>query len=109
MAGTVRLGNLDGIPLGGKRALRAGGVDLLVCRVGEREVYCVENRCTHADAPLEKGTLSGTRIECPRHGARFDLRTGAVLRMPAAVPLRTFPVKILEGGALEVDLEDEGP
>ena len=107
MAKYLKVGNLDGIPIGGKRALRAGGKELLLVRVGQREVYCVENRCTHADAPLEKGELEGTRIECPRHGARFDIRTGAVLRMPAAVPLRTFPVRILKGGEVEVDLEEE--
>ena len=108
MAKFLKVGNLDGIPIGGKRALRAGGKEILLIRVGRRELYCLENRCTHADAPLEKGELEGTRIECPRHGARFDIRTGAVLRGPAALPLRTFPVKILEGGEVEVDLEDMG-
>jgi nitrite reductase/ring-hydroxylating ferredoxin subunit len=50
--------------------------------------------------------LEGKVIECPRHGARFDVCTGAVLRMPAAAPLRTFPTRV-EGNEIYVAVEGE--
>jgi 3-phenylpropionate/trans-cinnamate dioxygenase ferredoxin subunit len=48
--------------------------------------YAIEDVCTHDDGPLAEGELDGYAIECPRHGARFDIRTGKVLSMPAVTP-----------------------
>jgi len=68
--------------------------------------YAVEDVCTHDDGPVAEGELYGFEIECPRHGARFDIRTGAVLRMPAVEPIRWFPVRV-EDGNLQIGFEDE--
>ena len=57
------------------------------------DLYAIEDRCTHDDGELAGGELHGFEIECPRHGARFDLRNGAALRAPAYVPVATFPVR----------------
>jgi 3-phenylpropionate/trans-cinnamate dioxygenase ferredoxin subunit len=76
---------------------------IALCRVGS-EIYAVEDLCTHDDGPLGDGRLDGHAIECPRHGARFDVRDGRVLRMPAAVGVRTFPVHE-EGGQVYVEIE----
>ena len=51
------------------------------------------------------GELYGYEIECPRHGARFDIRTGAVTRMPAVVPVKWFPTRV-EGDEIQVGLDD---
>lgn len=59
--------------------------------------YAVEDVCTHDDGPLAEGELYGDQIECPRHGARFSVRTGAVLSMPAVVPVRAFETKVEDG------------
>jgi len=67
--------------------------------------YCIADLCTHDDGPLEDGELHGFAIECPRHGAEFDIRTGAVLSMPAVAPVPTFQVKV-EGGDLYVESPD---
>jgi 3-phenylpropionate/trans-cinnamate dioxygenase ferredoxin subunit len=67
-------------------------------------IYCIEDVCTHDDGPVAEGPVHDNVIECPRHGARFDIRTGAVLSMPAVVPVRTFPVKV-EGGDVLVGFE----
>ena len=67
-------------------------------------IFCIEDVCTHDDGPVAEGPVHGDVIECPRHGARFDIRTGAVLSMPAVVPIRTFPAKV-DGDDVLVDLE----
>jgi 3-phenylpropionate/trans-cinnamate dioxygenase ferredoxin subunit len=91
------------IPEGEVRVVVANGRRVALCRV-EGRLYAVEDVCTHDDGPLGEGRLHGCAIECPRHGARFDVRTGEVLRMPAAYPVRTFPVRI-EGGDVRVGVE----
>lgn len=68
--------------------------------------YAIEDRCTHDDGPLVEGDLDGYEIACPRHGARFDIRTGKVLSMPAVVDVPWFPVRV-EGDDIQVGFEDE--
>jgi 3-phenylpropionate/trans-cinnamate dioxygenase ferredoxin subunit len=58
------------------------------------EFYCIEDVCTHDGGPLAEGDLDGFCIECPRHGALFDIRDGRVLSMPAVVPVPIFEVKV---------------
>lgn len=70
------------------------------------EFFCIADVCTHDGGPLAEGVLDGFALECPRHGALFDVRTGAVLAMPAVVPVPTFAVKI-EGDDLYVENPDE--
>jgi len=60
----------------------------------EGEYYAIADVCTHDDGPVAEGALDGFEIECPRHGARFDIRDGAVLSFPAIVPIPTYQVKI---------------
>lgn len=81
-----------------------GDDGVLVCRIAGR-YYAVEDRCSHDDGPLGDGTLEGERVICPRHGAAFDVATGAALSMPAVVPIRTFQVKV-EDGAVWVAASD---
>ena len=61
------------------------------------ELYAVEDICTHDGGELAGGEIDGFEVECPRHGARFDLRTGAVTCPPAYEPIAKFPVKIENG------------
>jgi 3-phenylpropionate/trans-cinnamate dioxygenase ferredoxin subunit len=62
-------------------------------------LYAIEDVCTHDGGELTGGPIEGREIECPRHGARFDITTGAVLCPPAYEPVAKFPVKI-ESGAV---------
>ena len=93
---------LTEVPSPGTKTVELGGHKILVCRAGDT-VYAVEDRCTHDDGVLGEGELNGFAVMCPRHGAKFDIRTGEVLRMPAAVPVRTYPAKV-EGPDILVDL-----
>ena len=61
--------------------------------VGNR-YYAIEDVCTHDNGPLAEGYLEGTTIECPRHGARFDITTGKVLSMPAVKNVPRYEVQI---------------
>ena len=61
------------------------------------EYYAIEDLCTHDGSEISSGCVYGHVIECPRHGARFDIRTGEVLEPPAYEPVRTFPVRIEDG------------
>ncbi len=70
------------------------------------EFFCIADRCTHDDGPLEDGELEDHEIECPRHGARFDIRTGRALCLPATSPVPTFAVKV-ENGDIYVESPDD--
>jgi 3-phenylpropionate/trans-cinnamate dioxygenase ferredoxin subunit len=61
------------------------------------EVYAVHDECTHAEVPLSEGEVEGRTIECWMHGSRFDLRTGEALNLPATEPVRTYPVRVVDG------------
>lgn len=64
-----------------------------MCNVGG-EFYAIADVCTHDRGPLGEGRLRGSVIECPRHGARFDVRDGSVKALPAVKPLPTYPVVV---------------
>jgi len=67
------------------------------------DLYAVEDVCTHDGGELAGGPVDGFEIECLRHGARFDLRSGAVLCPPAYQPIATFPVKVVDGAVFTRD------
>jgi 3-phenylpropionate/trans-cinnamate dioxygenase ferredoxin component len=86
-------------------AVELAGRSLLICR-SEGDYFAIENKCSHADSPLECGRIRRGWIACPAHGARFDLETGAPVGSPAIVPIRTFPLRVVEG-FVEVAVEPE--
>ncbi len=101
----VKVGLGSEIPEGEVRTFEAEGTSMAIARV-DGKLYAIEDVCTHDDGPLGEGVLDGCEIECPRHGARFDIRTGAATRMPAAAPVAVFAVKV-ENGEILVEVETE--
>jgi 3-phenylpropionate/trans-cinnamate dioxygenase ferredoxin component len=79
-----------------------GDVPIAVFNI-DGELYAIEDVCTHDGGDLAGGELHGYEVECPRHGARFDVRTGAVRCPPAYEPIATFPVKVENGVVLTRD------
>jgi 3-phenylpropionate/trans-cinnamate dioxygenase ferredoxin subunit len=69
-------------------------------------VYAIEDRCSHDDGPLVEGLLDENTctVECPRHGSRFDLKSGRPLTLPAYVPVDTFSV-IIENETIKLEVE----
>ena len=88
------------IPDGTTRRVEVGGVGVLLCNCNGT-IYAIEDVCTHDGGPLDQGDLQDCRIMCPRHGALFDVATGAALTLPAVIPIETFPVTI-EGDEIYV-------
>jgi 3-phenylpropionate/trans-cinnamate dioxygenase ferredoxin component len=67
-------------------------------------VKALEDRCSHADVRLSRGCYEDGVIECPAHGARFDVQTGEHLCLPAVGPVKTFPTRV-DGATIYVTLE----
>lgn len=66
-------------------------------------LYAIEDTCTHDGGELAGGAVLGFEVECTRHGARFDVRTGAVTAAPAVVPVASFPVRVEDGAIFTRD------
>ena len=63
----------------------------------EDGIYATDNACSHEYSELSKAMIVGSDVYCPKHGSRFDIRTGAVKDPPAVSPVKTYPVKIEDG------------
>jgi 3-phenylpropionate/trans-cinnamate dioxygenase ferredoxin subunit len=84
--------NLESLEEGKPIKVSVGNKDVCVARIGN-EIFAVADICSHAEASLSEGEITGTKIECWLHGAEFDLRTGEALTPPAVAALETFNVK----------------
>ncbi len=95
---------VDDLAEGTTKRVVVDGADVLLCSV-DGKIYAIEDVCTHDGGALDQGLLEGDRIMCPRHGAYFDVRTGAALTLPAVIPVRTYAVRV-EGDEVFVDLDE---
>jgi 3-phenylpropionate/trans-cinnamate dioxygenase ferredoxin subunit len=68
--------------------------------------FAIADVCSHDDGPVAEGEVSGTEIECPRHGARFDLTTGKALTLPAVVDIPSYPIRVV-GDEIQIGLPVE--
>jgi 3-phenylpropionate/trans-cinnamate dioxygenase ferredoxin subunit len=87
---------VEDLPQGAYEVVETDDVILAVFNVGGR-FFAIEDICTHDGEELTGGPVDGDQIICPRHGARFCLRTGKALTPPAYEDLRTFPVRVRDG------------
>jgi 3-phenylpropionate/trans-cinnamate dioxygenase ferredoxin subunit len=97
----IGVGPVDAIPDGGVKIVQSGSLFVGVYRI-DGQLYAIEDRCSHDDGPLCEGEREGFCVICPRHGAKFDLRTGAVLSLPATEDVESFPVVVRDGEAFVV-------
>lgn len=104
MADFVKIAALTEIPEGGKKLAEIDGRPIAVFNVGGT-VYAIDDVCTHDGGPLAEGELEGAEIRCPRHGAKFDVRTGKALCFPAFEPVTTHTVELRDGDVF-VSLND---
>jgi 3-phenylpropionate/trans-cinnamate dioxygenase ferredoxin component len=93
----------DSIEDGHAEVFEAGGHRIALCRT-DGEFYAIDDVCTHDGGSLDQGQLTGKQIECPRHGARFDIVTGRALCLPAVRPVRTYPTRVNDG-QVEVEIQ----
>jgi len=73
------------------------GADKVAVARAEGTLYGVQNRCSHDNGPLGEGCLIGFSVQCPRHGAKFDVRDGSVTSAPALTGIGTFEVREVDG------------
>lgn len=76
------------------------GTEVAVFKI-EGGFYAIEDVCTHDGAEIASGEIDGDEIICPRHGARFCIKTGAVKSAPAYEDIDSFPLRI-EDGILQI-------
>lgn len=91
-----RVASVDEIPSGGRLSILVDDLPSLLIRTGD-DFYAIEDVCSHDGQPLTDGPVNDCAIVCPRHGAKFDLRTGKPLCMPAIEPIATFEVQVRNG------------
>ena len=99
----VKVAQADELSPGSGKVVDADGCSIALFNV-EGAFYAIDNTCTHRGGPLGEGELNGDTVECPWHGANFNVKTGAVTRPPAGTGVRSFVVKV-EGGDVLVELD----
>lgn len=104
----VRVADVAAIPDPGRELVEVDG-DVVVLFHVDGRFYCIDDVCTHDGGTLVDGELTDHRIACPRHGARFDIRSGAALSMPAVRPTRAHAVKVEDGGVWVAIGQSPGP
>lgn len=93
----VEVGPADTFPEGTAVLTEVNGEPVAVFHC-EGDFYAIADTCSHEEASLSEGELLvGCTVECPLHGAQFDLRTGAALCLPATLPVATFEVAVVNG------------
>ena len=73
-----------------------GELELVIFNVAG-EIFAIGDVCSHDDGPLGEGEIEGYEVICPRHGARFDIRSGEATELPAVVDIPAYPVRITDG------------
>lgn len=92
------------VPAGRGLLVDFEGLRLAIFRV-DGAYYAIDDTCTHAEASLSEGSLDGCLVECPLHGAMFDLKTGQAMSAPADQAVRTYPLHI-EGDEIQIELAE---
>jgi 3-phenylpropionate/trans-cinnamate dioxygenase ferredoxin subunit len=90
------------VPAGEVHVFQIDGRSLAVANA-DGAFYAIDDVCSHDGGPLGEGAVWGTQVECPRHGARFDLKTGRPVTLPAVLPVKTYEVRV-QGEDVEVDV-----
>jgi nitrite reductase (NADH) small subunit len=103
MPKTVKIAQTSDLLPGTRRVVQAEGRVIALFNV-EGTFYAIDNTCTHRGGPLGEGELIGEIVECPWHGAQFNVKTGAVTAPPAGTGVRSFPVKV-EGSDVLVEVD----
>ena len=93
MTDFIKVATIDEVPVGGRKIFDVDDVTVALFNI-DGTIYAIEDRCTHDNGPLAEGEESGCENTCPRHAARFDIRSGKALSFPAFEPTNVYEVKI---------------
>ena len=92
----VSIGGADQLPNGQRLFVEIDNLPIVVFNLGG-QLYAIGDVCSHDDGPLGDGDVEGMEVICPRHGARFDLRSGKVTALPAVEDIPAYPVRVVDG------------
>jgi 3-phenylpropionate/trans-cinnamate dioxygenase ferredoxin subunit len=92
----IKIARAEDIKPGEKEIFDVDGIPVVIVNL-DGEFYALEDVCTHDGGPVGEGAMDDGQLICPRHGARFDIRTGAALTMPAVEPVPTYEIKVQDG------------
>jgi 3-phenylpropionate/trans-cinnamate dioxygenase ferredoxin subunit len=101
----VAVGATDELPNGERLFVEIDELPIVVFNIGGK-LFAIGDVCSHDDGPLGDGDVEGLEVVCPRHGARFDVRNGKALALPAVVDIPAYPVRV-EDGQVEVGVPRE--
>ena len=103
MTNFVKVARTDEIQPGQAKIVDVKGKQIALFNVGG-EYFAIDNMCTHEEASLADGEVSGYEVTCPLHAAKFDIRSGEVLGPPAYDDVVSYSVRV-SGGGVEVDVD----
>lgn len=99
------MAEVDELGNGERLLIEIDGETIAVFNIADH-YYAIADVCSHDDGPVAEGELESFEITCPRHGAKFDVRNGKVLTLPAIVDIPAYPVRI-EGSEIQIGLPTE--
>ncbi len=102
----IEVAPLTELPEGRGVRVETAGHRIALFRIGD-DVYALGDRCSHAEASLAEGEVFDREVECPRHGAEFDLRTGRPLSLPATRPVPVYAAEVRDG-VVYLTIDEEG-
>jgi 3-phenylpropionate/trans-cinnamate dioxygenase ferredoxin subunit len=100
MSKFITVAKISDVPPGALKTFKVNSKRVLIANLAGT-FFATQDLCTHDNGPLGDGELIGEDVECPRHGARFNVKTGCVAALPAMLPIKTFSVKI-EGDDIQI-------
>ena len=100
----VKTFNISEINENSVKTINVGDKDISIFNV-EGEFYAIDDMCSHAEASLAEGEVFDCKIECPLHGAEFDLKTGEAVTLPATRPVATYDISI-EDETIYLEMEE---
>ncbi|MBI3317884.1 MAG: non-heme iron oxygenase ferredoxin subunit [Candidatus Omnitrophica bacterium] len=98
----VKVASTSDLAAGGAKLVEAEGHTIALFNVNG-EFYAIDNTCTHVGGPLAEGMVEGAEVECPWHGAKFNVKTGEVLTPPAGENVASYKVRVSDSD-IEIEL-----
>ncbi len=92
----LQVAGVEEVPPGERIFIEVGEQAIVILNIAG-QLFAIGDVCTHDDGPLGDGELDGFQIVCPRHGARFDVRSGKALALPAVVDTPSYPIRVVDG------------
>ena len=99
------IAKISEIANGERLYVEIGDLELIVFSIAN-EIFAIGDVCSHDDGPLGEGDLDGKEVVCPRHGARFDVRSGMATALPAVVDIPAYPVQV-DGDQIKVGVPQD--